>query len=49
MFIDEPVGTYSVMVAAINSAGVGQVGMPTIDRKACLSNVRYMQPSTVIH
>lgn len=31
--VDEPEGAYSVMVVAINGAGEGQVGTPTIDRK----------------
>ena len=33
LFIDEPEGDYSVMVAAINSAGVGLAGMPNVERK----------------
>ena len=33
VFIDEPEGAYSLMVVAINGAGVGRVGTPTVDRK----------------
>ena len=33
VFIDEPEGSFSVMVAAINGAGRGQVGTPSTERK----------------
>lgn len=33
LLIDAPEGGYSVTVLAINGAGVGELGMPPVDRK----------------